>query len=670
MKPIEDKFRGLNLLDDPTEILPGESVVCENLYIKGNSLVNRPSDTLLWTLSENVVSIKVFKQVRQENAEMIILTEAGGNDAKVYHSTLTDGEWSDPLYQITLEGILENLDQVVWLEAESELYVVNGSVVWYYDPVTETWTNFSAGTGSGGINIDPGDFDLWYPRNTFVQYTPVMLNPGEDDALVLNGYVRYIYQLIDSTTGFTFFMNCPLPFPKNAAGQTIIPPYGHVWDVRKEDDVTTLQPFGSYESITAICVNGPQPPAPYPQFDRVKVWRRRQLATSPLLPGIWEDAYYLVRNNALGEDDFPYVNGQFAIFDDENTDAETSSITLTDEDLEGSETATIPPDVVDAQWFQNRVIWSSKRGTCTISKYGEPFSANASLTNIQVTSSENLEITNTINYLGTFIFFTEDGIYHLVGAISDDVTESKHQFYKAFDLRCLKTRNILNTANQIYFVSEDGFSMYDTRQVLLLSDKIRSLWEGVDQDDISSMTIVPEKGKRLILFAAPDKTAYVYHYEKQFTESNPGPGTWTTWEGTGSGDHGWFSAPQREGGGLKKAFIAYYFAGRRIFSLDGSEGVAWLWESGELTGGAPSIPKNWKEIRVTIEGDYGLFIRNEQDEVFGYDLVYYSDQIAGVRYGPRAQLKRQGKYIQLKVGKYSGGIRLTDFSLSAHLMGV
>lgn len=550
---IKDRFRGLNLLDDPEELLPGESTVCNDFYLKGGSLVSRSKYDYLNQafISDEIVTVYLAENIL---ADVPMLFTFDINH-KMRRLLWISGEWQDSGEAVDLGNLIPD-QNIRFLEWEDRLIVYNDGVFYCFDPATLLWTEVPVQSWLGTL-------------------TYTLSGTSNPNRPAFKG-AKYIIEFSSSVHGFTSYLI-------NAATSTIF--HELSFAAGQYDHLSLL--IGSFTFLPTD--NG---------LDTLTIYRKL----------IYEDDT---------EDDFYYYIGTKEIpngisgigFEDDVWEVGSTTFDLTRVNSD-SLISDLPLGIVAADWYNGRVVWGTKKGAVTFSKVNNPFICPGEIRNNIVSNSSSYPITNMINHLGTFAIFTKKGIYHLVGTIGDLVADGTYQFYLAIEnVRCYTVPRLLIIEGLIYFPAEDGLYLYDLRTVKHLGKKIRSLW--YNYTTIGGLTLAADIEKKLVLVCIPNTVVLVYHYDGQFQDQADGgttAGAWTTWK---LNDTPFIFSVNREVTegdilSLQPAFIK----DNQLFLLSNTGNIDILecdWTSAEL-GGTEISTKRWLQIKTKIDGSFTLYI--------------------------------------------------------------
>lgn len=493
---IKQRFRGLNLLEDPSQISPGESLVCRDLYIKGKKLVSRnKSDFFVTNLGEAYTEIKYAYVASNINANQNYLF-CIDTDGDVYRF-LSDnaGNWIYSGEQpISLGSLVPNDDpdrSVRFLEWENKLIVFRG-------PYVFVLTN---------------DFK-WsqLPGSLLVKGSPTILFNGTTGSVEFER-VSYIIEFYSTNTGFHFYLHNTMPIGSTQAdnGTIFLTKINTSSILATDIDIDT----GSFVSLYQDRLQDAK-------IDKVRVYRKLTYAD-----GSVDNYYYL-----LDEEDFdPLNNSSYQYNDDDLSISSTGQETFDTSLVESNGVVRrIPSDLTCAGWYQGRVAWCTERGTITFSSLYNPFISPGELIDNAVTSSKSYKITNFVEYLGTGIIFTNKGIYHLVGEIADRADDSTYRFYEALPgYNCLSLPSVPIIEDELFFITINGIYLYDARRPKFLGDKIRSLWEGYNRENLYQLSTAIDYENKLLLINIPGYHVLVYHFANHFSGEVPMAGEWTTW---------------------------------------------------------------------------------------------------------------------------------------------
>lgn len=603
---IKDRFRGLNLVDDPTELDPGESLVCNDLYLKGKSLVNREKAIKLPIISEDIVATHLAENVSTTLAFLFLFDI--NRTMRIYIYAYSDGSWTEfPDYAQSLSQLdptqvrfLEWSDKIIAYDQDSE-YIFNKNIS------PNPWVHVPTQNIYGAANVVPSGTNADRPS--------------------FKG-VRYLVEFTHSYYGYTgYFIESLVPLAGIFIEKTFASGQHAVLTLTLDTFIQNPLTLG-YDTVNLYRKIIYDDDSEDDQYYFIK----RYYPLTP--PGVSVVLYDDVSETGIDYFDLTRVNGDNLIDD-------------------------LPDGKTIADWYNGRVVWATKYGTVSFSYLNNPFKIVGTSKDSVVSSSATYPIVNLLNYFGTLIIFTQKGIYHLVGLIADDQINSTYQFYYAVpDLRCYYVPKILLIENLIYFLAEDGLYNYDARTFKPLGGKIRPIWY---EQEVEGASLAYDLEKKLILVCIPGEQVLVYHFSDQFkaTAYEAGQaGEWTTWDLKDADLILNINRPIT--GGKVLSLIPAFISGDELYYLYGQESVddtlTCEWRSNKL-GGDLTI-KRWGEIRTRIEGTYSLKIDDEE---------IYSDSIE-YRYVPRGRIKKRSDMITLSV-ESEGPVRLVDFDIEAEKIG-
>lgn len=610
---IKDRFRGLNLIDDPTELLPGESVICDNLYIKGKSLIQRDKEIQFVaspTTPNNIIAIYLAENINPQHPLLFYFD----TDKKMRAYSWSDGQWvgtviSGISFDIDLSGLTDNIRFLEW-EDKLIVFSLGGNRIYIFSYINSvpTWTE---------VNI-----------TQFVNCTTTITETQIGPYPPIVG-AKYIFEYENSTYGFT-------GYPYFTDG-TVIHEISGLTD-------------GSYSiSITMDSFTVP----PFSQgYDRVNLYRKRLFAD-----GTEDDHYYFIKST-------PIIDGQMSInFVDPVTEPETLITFDLTRVNESGQVIDLPQDITAAEWYNSRVVWATKDGTISFSYENNPFQVPGGVKGNIVSRNSGYAITNLLNFYGTLIIFTEKGIYHCVGLVGNTQADSTYQIYTADpDIRCYPVPNMVVLDSYIFFIAEKGLYRYDTRIPVDVSRNIRPLWIGFPPNKIAKTTLAVDKEKGLILICIPEETVLVYHYDIDL-RAEPGEktvGEWSTWDLLDTvyiHQANRISSSEANEDRDRQSLIPVFAAATKLYYLSGVGNVDSQWKSGEIGGDSLSI-KRWLQIKSRIDGTFTLKAN---------DTTIYTNSVDG-RYVDRGRIKQRSQTLILEVTS-TGQVKLVDFDITAERIG-
>jgi hypothetical protein len=633
---IKDQFRGLNLLEDPSQILPGESTVCQDLYLKGKRLVNRDF-TRSFDIQPNTNILAMhFAPNLSTTANYLIGVDTSGN-VHYFQSGSFSWIWVAELGNTNLCSDEQSCREVRFLTWEDKVIIFRNDEVWI---VNNTLTL---------VKVANEPLILSTTQRPAISVTETGSNPVPSEWST----VSYIVEFVSSTLGLRFYL-----FNNMVAGATQ-GNIGTIFLTRKRVEVNL--PDRAILSF-AIDAGADQTLLSNAAVDTINIYRKMTYQDGT------EDPFYYLRET-IG-----YSVG-VTFTDNDLTPSALGQTTFDSSIVRSNGTIqSLPSNITAAGWYQGRVVWCTDDGEASFSSLYNPFILPGDLRGNVITSSRSSSIFNFIEYLGTGIFFTEEGLVHLVGEIADEADDSTYRFYTAFeDINCLPMPNVLVIGGMLLFAASDGAYLYDARQPRIISDKIRPYWQEVGKTALQQLSFAYDKDKKIILICLPNDKVLVYHYADQFADSqNPQPGPWTIFKleanlifncsdfltSSQNSDAKYHVVP-----GLVKTNYDI-----ELISANGTNTVIDVeWRSQRLDGNTTTT-KRWLEAKMYGTGTYALsaiFNLTESSEI---ERDILSQNIQAKLDVKRGRIKVRAPWIQLKVTSEKD-CELIDFEIDAELIG-
>lgn len=619
---IKDRFRGLNLETDPSELEPGESTICNDLYIKGKSLVSRDKLNLLdpSIISANIVATYLAENIHKSSAHLFYI-----DDTEVARFLIwSDGQWNQGGFEQVLTGLVNNnvatdeerelaVNSIRFLEWEDKLLVYRDDNVWIFTRTPLV----------GWVRLP----------NANVHGTVTAGASGNEPNREVFKKAEYIIELVNSSLGFR---SCV--FDTNIF---------HTF---------TFSP-SQYKTINVLLTLDELPS----NYDTINFYRKLTYADDTV-----DGFYYLVGSVT------PTPSGISYGFSDEE-----AFLTTSIDDVVTFDTSRIINDIVQdlpipqeslvaAEWYQQRVVWGTKSGKIFFSALNNPFVLPGEIQENLVSDSASYAITNIMNYFGMLVIFTAKGIYHLTGTIADLQADSNYQIYQAVpNLRCYSLPRLLLIEELIYFLIDDGLCFYNTRSIKHVTKNINSLWYSYNARQISGATLSYDNEKKLILVCIPEEQILVYHFggQKQDLVTDE-IGSWTTWQLQNAKTIGSVNRPGPDINSLERDKLSLGILAvidNQLYIVHGenhNDMPDCHWQSHEI-GGTDLSTKRWLQIKSNIEGTFVLAVN-------GRDM--YSNTIQA-RYVHRGRIKERSNSIIIDVRNNGGGIKLINFDVTGERIG-
>jgi hypothetical protein len=712
---VKDRLRGLNLLDDPNKLLPGEAVQAVDVYITGKNLKKRPYRRMLQEWANqgdwgNIVS--AYWADNTPNRTIIFEEEATG---KVYFTecviTTNAISYTDP--ELASASVTLDSTSPKYLPYENTVIIIGTDKVYQFDPsrgfqdklidVTSyirpsfgqtplkqmghvAPTLIQAQTVVGGIRRGFYDYYVTYKRSDNndqserleygIEYT------AEQDGIILTigDPVITLWDTIQlwvkEPTSPSYFLVVEIPVTFGIGGTLVgdsgLPPQAVLYtDVSAPIDQTGDYDYifvyqdavGRFSSVLEYTTTKSEESRPYyltfyigptsqaNLLDKLSIYRRDVAAG--------ESEYFLVTED--GD-----IGNPIEFRDTINTDQKDPDVTY-DVGIVNIDVS----DVTFVVWHQNRAIWAKSDGSISVSKRNNPFTIPGALNQVNVTTSTFASINGMTTYYGTLIVFTEEGIYHIVGSFADEAEDNDYQVYHAVkDLHCVYSKRILTIENKIYFLSVDGLNIYDARKVTNVSEKISSLFART-----KDMVLEWDQLRKLILVRTPFQVL-VYYYPDQILEQEI-YGDWTQWL---------ISTPDLISGFVPQSFsntteaqyrIPITITSKEFWQFtDSSTGapvkdnsIICIWRSQEFDGGTIGRYKKWEELRFQIDSTHPLDLQfNIDGNTRNVALVDFTKGKAGIH---RERIKSRGQLFQFRIQQITliSRLELSGFVITGAPLG-
>ena len=540
------KFKGINTVGDASALQFGECTDCTNVYLKEGQVHVRPKIRSLVSNTSITNSYHMISAyyTRYATVKRLYCVLSNGD---IYYQTITGDEYGtltvrDTGYTDLLTGTVQ------WLEYGEDVILFNQTTVLLINSdLTITPIGLVSEVDSTTLTVLTGTSFAGYGFVGSMEYAFKLTNNNDDSFMIwkypsLLGY-SYLYKdYPDVKFKFTFA------------------------DSFSDPTDFTLEIF------------------------------RRDIHPDADSDAAWEDVYFY----KVGEIDPLEADHSADFIDTINYETKRGNATLDFSEINLKTTG-----IVCATWYQNRVIWGYNDGTYTISKLNQPFSTVADLMGNILPVKGIIDIRGLVTYLGTGIFFTDNGIFHLVGNINDDIEDSDFSVYQATpDGHFLFVLDLPIIHNGIYAIGLDGLYKYDARKLTFLGSKIKQHWFD-NVDDFTGLCLTPDPLRNLLLVHVPvNEMCYVYHFEKEYIGLEVKEGEWTKYSGA-LFDGGSLLAPLHNEGELTEVPTIFGERGTTLsfYQLkdtgDDIETVSWDWSSQEFDAGDNSLVKHWKELLVS-----------------------------------------------------------------------
>jgi hypothetical protein len=649
------KFQGLNLLETPDDLSPGESQICQNLMFKGSSLKIRP---WMRSISSNL-GLPSGMQILQlywapheigidqdlPNSKVLYLWCKSSDDK--YYMYATAYHFDSKRYQvrsitdrirlIRYEGI--NEWPANWQEyGPPKMLPYEDETIFFNEVNVGIGKAYSAGVTQGNSEFVNAE-GIFNPR----------INDWDIDGgspLGFGGFSQYAVELINTNDGrrSVRFLNT----------------------FRRGSDVFTRgiphsDTNGVFITFEAQLLG---PPTPITDL-QYAIYRK----DDSLDNGVVDSEYYLIQpatdftdlnpitwHDPGGNYDTKYGN---AVIDPDNVAAQ----------IGGANAAT---------WWQSRVIWA-QQGVLTFSNIGEPFLTTISNRDVSVLGHFiDGYIFHMAELLDTLVLFTNKGIFNLVGSIAQSELDTDVKPYHAKqNVEFVKTKNTVIVDDWIFVIAKNGVYKYNGRNLTLITDALCPLFEDFTEDDFKDMELGFDYIERRLYWKISDTDTYVYHLKgERFEGGMFTPGQWTHIKAEITNiDIGYISnEPDRESETLVPLFVIdkthiAYFSDQVDTTIESV--IDWIWKSKEFDGGTQYRRKKWRELRLFFVKEFENVPLSITTPNWSYDVdVTGIEDVYRYRLGCRSVLfnfRLGGTWYWNQTGD---PLALSGFGLDAELIGV